>query len=233
MALAREGARCILVGRDSTAISETLKKCEEPRENRRHATILGDVGNLDFWMQLEKHEEMSGENGKINVLVNAAGIAESSLFVRSTLDRTTEVVQTNLLGSMYAARFAAKRMMKAKANAPSERGHILNISSLLATHGGAGSVAYATSKAGVLGLTRSLAAELGPRGIRVNAICPGYIESDMTNAMSDAARTEATAKIPAARFGTVEEVADAAVFLCGNRYANNCILNLDGGLSAV
>ncbi|KAM3079565.1 hypothetical protein ACMFMG_005980 [Clarireedia jacksonii] len=112
-------------------------------------------------------------------------------------------------------------------------GCIINISSLLGMKGGKGSAAYAASKAGVLGLTRALAAELGPAGIRVNAIVPGYIETDMTKAMEASARTEALNAIPLCRFGDVEEIADAAVFLATNRYANNCVLNLDGGLSAV
>ncbi|KAB8293914.1 hypothetical protein EYC80_009387 [Monilinia laxa] len=112
-------------------------------------------------------------------------------------------------------------------------GCIINISSLLGIKGGRGSAAYAASKAGVLGLTRALAAEMGGSGIRVNAIVPGYIETDMTRAMTDIARKEALNAIPLSRFGDASEIADAAVFLATNKYANNCVLNLDGGLSAV
>ncbi|KAI9828150.1 MAG: hypothetical protein M1832_003677 [Thelocarpon impressellum] len=112
-------------------------------------------------------------------------------------------------------------------------GVIVNVSSLLGVKGGMGSSAYAASKAGVLGLTRSLAAELGPSGIRVNALVPGYVDTKMTADMSPPARTQALDAIPMRRFGTPEEMADAAVFLATNAYANNCLLNLDGGLSAV
>jgi len=113
-----------------------------------------------------------------------------------------------------------------------KKGVIINISSLLALKGCPGSTIYSASKAGILGLTRSLAAEVGGSGIRVNAIVPGYIETDMTDAMSTTASTSATQAIPLRRFGKPSEIAEAALFLATNEYANNCVLNLDGGLSA-
>ncbi|KEQ95511.1 hypothetical protein AUEXF2481DRAFT_40074 [Aureobasidium subglaciale EXF-2481] len=238
IAFAREGARCILLGRDKASLQVTFNLCTSARGaiGRTHHIIPADINDAEFWSTLDKHACWNHENGRLDTLVNAAGVTHSSLFVRTSQTRVDEVLSTNLSASIQACRFAVKKMLKSSPGTPTaeaRRGHILNISSLLATHGGAGSVAYAASKAGVLGLTRSLAAELGPRGIRVNAICPGYVETDMTRAMSDAAREAAVAKIPAARFGTVDEVADAAVFLSGNQYANNTVLNLDGGLSAV
>ncbi|KAI5197863.1 NAD(P)-binding protein [Aureobasidium subglaciale] len=238
IAFAREGARCILLGRDQSSLQDTFDLCTSARGSlgRTHHTIPGDINDAEFWSTLDKHACWNSENGRLDVLVNAAGVTHSSLLVRTTQTRVDEILSTNLSASIQACRFAAKKMLKNSPGTPAaeaRRGHILNISSSLATHGGAGSVAYAASKAGVLGLTRSLAAELGPRGIRVNVICPGYIETDMTRAMPDASREAAVAKIPAARFGTVDEVADAAVFLSGNQYANNTVLNLDGGLSAV
>jgi len=238
IAFAREGARCLLIGRDEAALKETHDLCTSARGSvgRPHSIITGDITTPDFWSTLDKHTAWNAETGKLDVLVNAAGITHSSLLLRTTQTRVDEILATNLSAAIQASRFAAKKMLKNAPHTPvseARRGHILNISSLLATHGGAGSVAYAASKAGILGLTRSLAAELGPRGIRVNAICPGYIETDMTRAMSEAAREAAVARIPAARFGTVDEIADAAVFLSGNQYANNTVLNLDGGLSAV
>lgn len=238
IAFAREGARCLLVSRSASALTTTLELCNNARGSigRNHAILPGDISTRDFWAAVDKEEALQGDAGKVDVLVNAAGVAQGSLFVRTSPSRIEEIMQTNLMGTMYASRWAAKKMLKnMPGSSPPEarRGHILNISSLLATQGGVGSVAYAASKAGALGLTRSLAAELGPKGIRVNAICPGYVESDMTDAMPEAAKEQALSKIPAGRFGTVDEVADAAVFLCGNQYANNCVLNLDGGLSAV
>jgi len=235
VAFAREGAGCLLVGRDESALKETYELCTSARGSvgRSHFVLTGDINDPTFWSTLEKDPCWKHENGRLDVLVNAAGISHSSLLLRTTQAKVDDILNTNLSAAIQASRFATKKMLKNSAESASGAGHILNISSLLATHGGAGSVAYAASKAGVLGLTRSLAAELGTRGIRVNAICPGYVETDMTRAMPYTAIDAALAKIPAGRFGTVDEIADAAVFLCGNQYANNTVLNLDGGLSAV
>ncbi|KAK5016624.1 hypothetical protein LTR16_001597 [Cryomyces antarcticus] len=183
----------------------------------------------------------------VDVLVNAAGITNSSLLMRADLDKLEEVIQTNLVGTILASRSLAKRMLaKRKCDRPAvtenesldptfkdrRGGCIINVSSLLGVSGGKGAAAYAASKAGVLGLTRALAAELGPAGIRVNAIVPGYIDTDMTSGMSLETRQKLTDSIPLKRFGAPEEVAEAAVFLATNEYASNCIINLDGGLSA-
>ncbi|PQE05235.1 3-oxoacyl-acyl carrier reductase protein [Rutstroemia sp. NJR-2017a BBW] len=164
---------------------------------------------------------------QIDILVNAAGITHSSPLITTSPDLIESVLHTNLQGTIWGCKVVSRMMVRRR------EGCIINVSSLLGMKGGRGSAAYAASKAGVLGLTRALAAELGPSGIRVNAIVPGYIETDMTKAMPTAARTEALNAIPLSRFGDVEEIADAAVFLATNRYANNCVLNLDGGLSAV
>jgi NAD(P)-dependent dehydrogenase (short-subunit alcohol dehydrogenase family) len=235
IAFAREGARCLLVGRDETALKETYDLCTSARGSvgRSHSVLAGDINDQTFWSTLDKNSCWGPYDGRLDVLVNAAGISHSSLLLRTTQLKVDDILNTNLSSAIQASKYATKKMLKNPADGPYGAGHILNISSLLATHGGAGSVAYAASKAGVLGLTRSLAAELGTRGIRVNAICPGYVESDMTRAMPYFARQAAIAKIPAGRYGTPDEVADAAVFLCGNQYANNTVLNLDGGLSAV
>ncbi|TKA75109.1 hypothetical protein B0A49_02384 [Cryomyces minteri] len=183
----------------------------------------------------------------VDVLVNAAGITNSSLLMRADPGKLEEVVQTNLMGTIWASRSLAKRMLvKRKSDRPTVTGNesldptfgnrrggcIINVSSLLGVSGGKGAAAYAASKAGVLGLTRALAAELGPAGIRVNAIVPGYIDTDMTSGMSPETRQKLTDSIPLKRFGTPEEVAEAAVFLATNEYASNCTINLDGGLSA-
>jgi NAD(P)-dependent dehydrogenase (short-subunit alcohol dehydrogenase family) len=239
LAFAREGARCILLGRNRTSLLETHALCTSARGSlgRPHSIITGDVTDHLFWADIEKHQDaFAFENGKLDVLVNAAGVTHSSLLLRTTQKKVEEILHTNLAAAIQASRFATRKFLKnmTEEKMPTaRRGHIINISSLLATHGGVGSVAYAASKAGLLGLTRSLAAEMGPRGIRVNAICPGYVESDMVKDLPEKVREAAIERIPAGRFGSVDEVADAAVFLCGNQYANNCVLNLDGGLSAV
>ncbi|KAH7409245.1 hypothetical protein BKA64DRAFT_391414 [Cadophora sp. MPI-SDFR-AT-0126] len=223
-AFAKEGVRCILVGRNRDLL-EGVKagldgvKGEEGDEGG-HKVLVGDVGDGAFWDDVRKLKN-------IDILVNAAGITHySPLFVTgpTLLD---EVLRTNLMGTMMGCRAVGKAMLGGKG------GCIINVASLLGVKGGKGSSAYAASKAGVVGLTRALAAELGEKNIRVNVILPGYIETDMTEAMTPVARAAALNSIPLKRFGQPSEIADAAVFLARNKYANNCVLNLDGGLSAI
>ncbi|KAL2068867.1 hypothetical protein VTL71DRAFT_15205 [Oculimacula yallundae] len=244
-AFAREGVRCILVGRNQELLEQVKGGLDRvdlgDDEGRKgggerggeHRVLVGDVGDAEFWRGV-------GKEKNIDILVNAAGITHySPLFVTSPalLD---EVLRTNLMGTMMGCRALGKGMLGRKG------GCIINVASLLGIKGGKGSSAYAASKAGVVGLTRALAAELGEKNIRVNVIVPGYIETDMTEgtnylvwsnvqgvAMTPEARSTALNSIPLKRFGQASEIADAAVFLAKNQYANNCVLNLDGGLSAM
>ncbi|KAL5594001.1 hypothetical protein BROUX41_001054 [Berkeleyomyces rouxiae] len=164
-----------------------------------------------------------------HILINAAGIAQNSLLMRAPEEDLLAVVNTNLVGTMLACKYFSRALARASVEGDS---CIINVSSLLALLGGRGASAYAASKAGVLGLTRALATELGPQGVRVNALIPGYIESKMVSDIFTATSTSLTQSIPLKRLGTVDEVAHAALFLVQNKYANNCTLNLDGGLSA-
>ncbi|EKD14683.1 uncharacterized protein L3040_000206 [Drepanopeziza brunnea f. sp. 'multigermtubi'] len=214
---ASEGVRCILAGRNECLLEQVKDELDEPQGG--HRVVVGDVAEGAFWEGLKRE--------KIDILVNAAGITHySPLFVTST-PLLESVMRTNLMGTMMGCRAVGKGMMARKG------GCIINVASLLGIKGGKGSSAYAASKAGVVGLTRALAAELGEKNVRVNVILPGYIETDMTDAMTPMARSDAQNSIPLRRFGKVAEIADAAVFLATNQYANNCVLNLDGGLSAV
>ncbi|KAH7347695.1 gluconate 5-dehydrogenase [Plectosphaerella cucumerina] len=165
--------------------------------------------------------------GQIDVLVNAAGVAQWQLLQKTSLDEARDMLDTNLMGAILTSKFLARQMKRRTADRDA---CIINISSLLAQKGVPGASVYAASKAGLLGLTTALAAELSPFRIRTNAIVPGYIETDMLASMS---REALEKKIPLRRLGTSDEVADAAAFLAQNPYANNCILNLDGGLSAI
>ncbi|KAM3082442.1 hypothetical protein ACMFMF_002106 [Clarireedia jacksonii] len=251
---ARLGGRLVLVGRDERGLVGVRDGLvgrgrwdgDAGGEKGGHEVLVGDVGDLEgfwkgkvgsWWRGGGSVGDGDGDGGdgagkdkpkpQIDILVNAAGITHSSLLFNTTPALIESILRTNLQGTIWGCKVISRMMMKQR------EGCIINISSLLGMKGGKGSAAYAASKAGVLGLTRALAAELGPAGIRVNAIVPGYIETDMTKAMEASARTEALNAIPLCRFGDVEEIADAAVFLATNRYANNCVLNLDGGLSAV
>jgi NAD(P)-dependent dehydrogenase (short-subunit alcohol dehydrogenase family) len=173
----------------------------------------------------------------IDVLVNCAGVTQSSLFLKISEVEIAAILRTNLEAMMVGTRFLMRkgylRGEKEAADVRSESGGlpvVINVSSLLGLQGGFGTVAYSASKAGVLGFTRALAAEYLSHRVRVNAIVPGYIESDMT-ANLDKAGLER--RIPLGRLGKAEEVAHATLFLAENEYAHNCVLNLDGGLSAV
>ncbi|KAI3531003.1 short-chain dehydrogenase [Colletotrichum filicis] len=165
--------------------------------------------------------------GQIDVLVNAAGIAQFQLLQNTSPQAARELIDTNLMGTIFMSRYMAQRMKRRRADRDA---CIINVASLLAEKGSPGTSVYAASKAGIIGLTHALSVELGPLRIRTNAIVPGYIETNMLAAMS---REPLEKRIPLGRLGRPDEVADAAVFLAQNAYANNCILNLDGGLSAV
>ncbi|KAK2004262.1 short chain dehydrogenase [Colletotrichum falcatum] len=183
--------------------------------------------------------------GQIDVLVNAAGIAQFQLLQNTSPQVARELIDTNLMGTIFMSRYMAQRMKRRRADRdvhPSPavtvllttsshlQACIINVASLLAEKGSPGTSIYAASKAGIIGLTHALSIELGPLRIRTNAIVPGYIETNMLASMS---KEPLEKRIPLGRLGRPDEVADAAAFLAQNTYANNCILNLDGGLSAV
>ncbi|KUJ23128.1 NAD(P)-binding protein [Mollisia scopiformis] len=219
---AKEGVECILVGRNEKSLYG-IKDELIVGDEMEHRVVVGDVGDMDFWKGMKKEVYQK----KVHILVNAAGVTHySPLFITSP-SLLEEVLRTNLMGTMMACRTVGKNMMASRG------GCIINVASLLGMKGGKGSAAYAASKAGVIGLTRALAAELGEKNVRVNVIVPGYVETDMTEGMSSDARSEAINAIPLKRFGQPSEIAHAAVFLAANTYANNCVLNLDGGLSAI
>ncbi|BCR90311.1 SDR family NAD(P)-dependent oxidoreductase [Aspergillus chevalieri] len=205
--------------------------------DRRVSFFVGDVSESGPWVR-ELEEKMKD----VDILVNAAGISTTNILARTDPDAISHTLRTNLEGTILISRALLRAAIRSRSkdrNSTTEISSrcIINISSLLAHKGGTGAVSYAASKAGVLGLTRSLAVEAATslRGvfIRSNAIVPGYIDTPMIANFSDAQKTSLKDEIPLGRFGDPQEVADAAVFLAQNEYANNCILNLDGGLSAI
>ncbi|KAL2883428.1 hypothetical protein SGCOL_001110 [Colletotrichum sp. CLE4] len=186
----------------------------------RDEAVLDDIWGLP-------RSFLQKRTGQIDVLVNAAGIAQFQLLQNTSPQTARELIDTNLMGTIFMSRYMAQRMKRRRADRDA---CIINVASLLAEKGSPGTSVYAASKAGIIGLTHALSVELGPLRIRTNAIVPGYIETNMLAAMS---REPIEKRIPLGRLGRPDEVADAAVFLAQNTYANNCILNLDGGLSAV
>jgi 3-oxoacyl-[acyl-carrier protein] reductase len=164
--------------------------------------------------------------GPVKVLVNNAGVTRDTLLLRMSEAHWDDVINTNLRSAFLTSKAAIRTMLRQKS------GHIINMSSVVGDMGNAAQTNYAASKAGLVGLTKSLAQEIGSRGILVNAIAPGFIQSDMTDKLSEKAREAYLEKIPLGRFGTCEEVADLAVYLATrNRYITGQVLTIDGGLN--
>ncbi len=165
--------------------------------------------------------------GRIDILVNNAGIRRDTLLVRMKDDDWDLVININLKGAFNCSRSVAKIMMKQK------EGRIINISSVVGLMGNAGQANYSASKAGLIGLTKSLAKELGLRNITVNAIAPGYIDTEMTRELADKVKEEYLQHIPLRNFGQPEDVANLVLFLASNeaRYITGEIIRVDGGLS--
>lgn len=172
-------------------------------------------------------EQVVGQWGKLDILVNSAGIIRDRLFLQMTPEDWQSVIETNLNGTFYYCKAAGREMMGKRS------GSIINISSVAAQHSNKGQSNYAASKAGIEALTRTLAAELAGRKVRVNAIAPGFIETDMTEAVRSMAGDTIQKAIPLKRYGQPVDIARAAVFLgCDDSaYITGQVLTVDGGLS--
>ena len=164
--------------------------------------------------------------GRVDVLVNNAGITADKLLMRMTESDFDNVLFTNLKGTFFCTKAASRLMMRQR------YGRIINISSVVGLHGNAGQANYAASKAGLIGLTKSVAKEYAARNITANAVAPGFIETDMTAAMPESARAAAAAAIPAGRIGRAEDVAAAVAFLAEEQagYITGQVLCVDGGM---
>lgn len=169
---------------------------------------------------------VEAEHGPVQVLVANAGVTDDGLLLRMSEDQFTRVLDANLTGAYRVARRAAKGMLRARS------GRMIFISSVVGLTGSAGQVNYAAAKAGLVGLARSIARELGSRGITANVVAPGFVETDMTSGLPDARRAEVLAGIPLGRYATAAEVAGVVTFLAGESagYITGAVIPVDGGL---
>lgn len=186
--------------------------------------VQGDISSFEDCERIAK--EIFDKFGKIDVLVNNAGITKDMLLMRMKPEDFSSVVDVNLIGTFNMTRNVVPYMVKARS------GKIVNISSVVGIEGNAGQTNYSASKAGIIGFTKSLARELGSRNILVNAVAPGFIETDMTAVLSDSVRDEIAKKISLRRMGSAEDVAGVVEFLCSDAssYVTGTVIPVTGGL---
>ena len=172
-------------------------------------------------------QEIITKHGRLDILVNNAGITKDGLIMRMSEEDFDAVLGVNLKGTFHTIKAASRQMLKQRA------GRIINISSVSGVLGNAGQANYSASKAGVIGLTKSMAREFASRGITVNAVAPGFIETDMTENMPQAAKDGAVGQIPLGYMGKPEDIADAVTFLASDkaRYITGQVLCVDGGMA--
>lgn len=165
--------------------------------------------------------------GRLDILVNNAGITRDNLIMKMSEEDFDAVINANLKGCFNTIKAVSRQMLKQRA------GRIINISSVSGILGNAGQANYAASKAGIIGLTKTMARELASRGITVNAIAPGFVDTDMTQALSDSVKEAATAQIPLGRFGSPEDIANMAAYLASEKasYITGQIISVDGGMA--
>lgn len=223
-ALAKEGAAVIVnYGGNETSAQETVD------------SIMADGGSAekykcdvsDFAAVGEMIQYVVGKYKKLDILVNNAGITKDGLMMKMSEEDFDIVLSVNLKGTFNCIRNVSRQMLKQRS------GRIINMSSVVGLAGNAGQVNYAASKAGVIGVTKSAAKELASRGITVNAIAPGYIDTDMTSVLSDSVKETVLSAIPLGRMGAVEDIAETAVFLASDKasYITGQVISVDGGMN--
>ena len=221
--LAEEGADLVInYNSDRESAEETAAKIREL--GQKAIIVQGNVANSDDAKNLIK--STIDEYGKIDILVNNAGITKDGLILRMKEKDFSNVIDVNLKGTFNCTKNAIRYMMKQR------HGKIVNLSSVVGLMGNAGQANYAASKAGVVGFSKSIAKEVSKRGINVNAVAPGYIDTEMTEELPSQVKEEMLDNIPLNRFGEVEDVANVILFLVSplSSYVNGQTINIDGGM---
>ena len=224
IALAKEGAEVVVNYNGSEERAKEVKQTIE--ENGGKASIY-KCNVSDFEACEAMIKDIVKEHGRLDILVNNAGITKDGLIMKMKEEDFDSVLNVNLKGTFNTIRHSARQMLKQRS------GKIINISSVSGILGNAGQANYAASKAGVIGLTKTMARELGSRGITVNAIAPGFVDTEMTGVLSEEIRENACRQIILGRFGKPEDIANVAVFLASDKadYITGQVISVDGGMN--
>lgn len=224
IALAKEGAEVVINYNGSEERAKEVKQTIE--ENGGKASIY-KCNVSDFEACETMIREIVKEHGHLDILVNNAGITKDGLIMKMKEEDFDRVLNVNLKGTFNTIRHSARQMLKQRS------GKIINISSVSGILGNVGQANYAASKAGVIGLTKTMARELGSRGITVNAIAPGFVDTEMTEVLSEEIRENACKQIILGRFGKPEDIANVAVFLASDKadYITGQVISVDGGMN--
>jgi len=224
ISLADKGATVVINYSNSTAQAEEVVE-QIKAQGGQAVAIRCDVSAGESVEAM--FAEVLAKYGQIDILVNNAGITRDNLLMRMSEEDFEAVIDTNLKGAFLCSKAVIKPMMKQRS------GRIINISSVSGVVGNAGQVNYSAAKAGMIGMTKSIAREVSSRGITVNAIAPGFIKTDMTEKLSDKIKEAVTANIPLGHFGEPEDIAKTVVFLASDdsRYITGQTINVDGGMA--
>lgn len=219
--LAQEGARVVL----SDVLDEALQATAEEFRSKGFSVLAKKANVTESTEVNEMMEQIAAEFGSLDILVNNAGITRDNLLLRMKEEDWDLVLKINLKGAFLCTKAALRQLMKSA-------GCIVNIASVIGIMGNAGQANYSASKAGLIGLTKSTAKEVASRGVRVNAVAPGYIDTDMTRGLPDAVREAILKNIPLARMGTPEDIANVVCFLAGDaaQYVTGQVIPVDGGM---
>jgi len=225
IALAKQGAIVIVNYNGSEAKANEV--LEEIKSMGGQQAISYQCDISDYEATGEMLKILTKEYGRIDILVNNAGITKDNLIMKMTEAEFDQVIDINLKGTFNTIKHISRQMLKQKS------GKIINISSIVGVSGNVGQSNYAASKAGVIGLTKSMARELASRGITVNAIAPGFIETEMTDVLTEEVKEAVLTQIPLKKFGKAEEVAALTVFLASEKanYITGQVIHIDGGMA--